>query len=128
MDFKVNIKDYENKIKSACIDTLEISATIAVAETQTRTPVKSGALRRSITHSGVDGVRMSVAVGSAISYAKYVEEGYTQNKGQYVKVLGKRLTGKRIKGRFMIHDGIAVAQGKVENILKQKLEEKFNND
>lgn len=128
MGFKVDIKDYENKIKSACVDTLESAGTIAVAEIKARTPVKTGALRRSITHSDVDEIDMSVSVGSSISYAKYVEEGYTQNKGQYVKVLGKRLTGKRIKGRYMIHDGITVAQSKVGDILNKKLKEKFNND
>lgn len=125
MDFKVNLEEFKKKIKQACIDTLEDTATIAVGEIKAITPVGYGVLRRSVTHDDVGLDSMSVNVGSNISYAKYVEEGYTQKEGQYVPVLGKRLTGKHIDGRFMIRDGITLAESKMENILQEKLKESF---
>ena len=115
-NFDVDVNYYRNAIKKACIDTLEDSATIAVAETQLRTPVKTGALRRSMTHSDVNELNMSVDIGSSLSYAKFVEEGYTHKYG------------KHIDGRCMIHDGITVADNEMSKILRKKLKERFGND
>lgn len=125
MDFNVDIDELQNKIKEACIETLEDTATIAVAETQLITPVKNGNLRRSITHGNVDEKNLTIDIGSSLGYAKWVEEGYNQKAGQYVPVLGKKLTGKHINGRWMIRDGITLAEAQMDNILKQKLEERF---
>lgn len=113
MDFNVDIKDLENRIKSACIDTLEDAATIAVGEAQFRCPVDTGALRLSITHDNVDKNKLSVNVGSSIYYAKYVEEGHNQGSGH-------------VDGRWMIHDGITVADVQMEGILQQKLGSRFS--
>ena len=115
-NFDVDVNYYRNAVKKACIDTLEESATIAVAETQLRTPVKTGALRRSMTHSDVDTLKMSVDIGSSLEYAKFVEEGHTQK------------AGKHINGRWMIHDGITVANNEMPKMLRKKLQEKFGND
>ena len=115
-NFDVDVNYYINAIKKACIDTLEDSATIAVAETQLRTPVKTGALRRSMTHSDVNELNMSVDIGSALSYAKFVEEGYTHK------------AGKHIYGRCMIHDGITIADNEMARILRKKLKGAFVND
>ena len=115
-----------NEIKEACIDTLEESATEAVAEIKAITPVGYGVLRRSMTHDDIDKTNMSVNVGSNIQYAPYVEEGYTQKKGQYVPVLGKKLTGKHIKGSHMIRDGLTIVESKMENKLQNKLEERLS--
>ena len=115
-NFDVDVNYYKNAVKKACIDTLEESATIAVAETQLRTPVKTGALRRSMTHSDVDTLKMSVDIGSSLEYAKFVEEGHTQK------------VGKHINGRWMIHDGITVANNEMPKMLRKKLQEKFGND
>lgn len=128
MDFNVNIDELINECKQACIDTLEDTATIAVGEIQAITPVKNGNLRRSMTHGDVDEKNLTVDVGSSLQYAKWVEEGYTQKAGQYVPVLGKKLTGKHIDGRWMIRDGMTLAEAQMENILKQKLEERFNKN
>lgn len=125
MDFNVDIDELQNKIKEACIETLEDTATIAVAETQLITPVKNGNLRRSITHGDVDEKNLTIDIGSSLGYAKWVEEGYNQKAGQYVPVLGKKLTGKHINGCWMIRDGITLAEAQMDNILKQKLEERF---
>ena len=115
-NFDVDVNYYMNAVKKACIDTLEESATIAVAETQLRTPVKTGNLRRSMTHSDVDTLKMSVDLGSSLSYTKFVEEGYTHKDG------------KHIDGRFMIHDGITIADNEMPKILRKKLKERFGND
>lgn len=115
LDFKVNIADLENRIKQACIDTLEDTATIAVGEIQVRTPVKTGALRRSMTHDEIDKDKLSVNVGSSLEYAKVVEEGHEQ---------GWNFIG----GRWMIFDGMTIAEKQMEYILKERLEKRFNND
>lgn len=128
MDFNVNIDELINECKQACVEALEDTATIAVGEIQAITPVAFGVLRRSMTHGDVNKYTLSVDVGSNIYYAPYVEEGYTQKAGQYVPVLGKKLTGKHIDGRWMIRDGMTLAEAQMENILKQKLEERFNKN
>ena len=115
-NFDVDVNYYTNAIKKVCIDTLEDSVTIAVAETQLRTPVKTGNLRRSITHSDVNTLDMSVDIGSSLSYAKFVEEGHTSK------------AGKHVDGRWMIRDGITVANNEMPKILRNKLQEKFGND
>lgn len=115
-NFDVDVNYYMNAIKKACIDTLEDSATIAVAETQLRTPVKTGNLRRSITHSDVNELNMSVDIGSSLSYAKFVEEGHTPK------------AGKHVNGKWMIRDGITVADNEMPKILRKKLKGAFGND
>lgn len=128
MDFNVNMAELKEMAMNACVEALEDTATIAVGEIQAITPVGFGVLRRSMTHGDVNKYTLSVDVGSNIYYAPYVEEGYTQKEGLYVPVLGKKLTGKHIDGRWMIRDGLTIAETKLEGILQQKLEEVFKND
>lgn len=125
MDFKVNVDELIRECKKACIDTLEETSTIAVGEIQAITPVHFGTLRRSMTHDYVDEENLTVDIGSNIQYAKWVEEGYNQKAGQYVPILGKKLTGKHIDGRWMIRDGITLAESKMKNILQEKLKKGF---
>jgi len=125
VDFKVNVDELIRECKKACIDTLEETSTIAVGEIQAITPVRFGHLRSSMTHDDVDKYKLSVDVGSNIDYAPYVEEGYTQKEGQYVPVLGKKLTGKHIDGHWMIRDGLTIAESNMESILQEKLKERF---
>lgn len=128
MDFNVNMAELKEITMNACVEALEDTATIAVGEIQAITPVAFGVLRRSMTHGDVNKYTLSVDVGSNIYYAPYVEEGYTQKEGLYVPVLGKKLTGKHIDGRWMIRDGLTIAETQLEGILQQKLEEVFKND
>lgn len=128
MDFNVNMAELKEMAMNACVEALEDTATIAVGEIQAITPVAFGVLRRSMTHGDVNKYTLSVDVGSNIYYAPYVEEGYTQKEGLYVPVLGKKLTGKHIDGRWMIRDGLTIAETQLEGILQQKLEEVFKND
>lgn len=128
MDFNVNMAELKEIATNACVEALEDTATIAVGEIKAITPVAFGVLRRSMTHGDVNKYTLSVDVGSNIYYAPYVEEGYTQKEGLYVPVLGKKLTGKHIDGRWMIRDGLTIAETQLEGILQQKLEEVFKND
>lgn len=128
MDFNVNMAELKEMAMNACVEALEDTATIAVGEIKAITPVAFGVLRRSMTHGDVNKYTLSVDVGSNIYYAPYVEEGYTQKEGLYVPVLGKKLTGKHIDGRWMIRDGLTIAETQLEGILQQKLEEVFKND
>lgn len=128
MDFNVNMAELKEITMNACVEALEDTATIAVGEIKAITPVAFGVLRRSMTHGDVNKYTLSVDVGSNIYYAPYVEEGYTQKEGLYVPVLGKKLTGKHIDGRWMIRDGLTIAETQLEGILQQKLEEVFKND
>lgn len=125
MGFKVNVDELIRECKKACINTLEETSTIAVGEIQAITPVKNGHLKASMTHTDVDKEELKVDVGSALDYAKPVEEGYTQEAGKYVPVLGKKLTGKHIDGRWMIRDGLTIAESNMESILQEKLKERF---
>lgn len=115
-----------NEIKEACIDTLEESATEAVAEIKAITPVKTGNLRRSITHSDVDRVNLCVEVGSNLEYAEAVEEGHDQQVGKYIPAIGKKLVKEHVKGVHMIRDGLTIVESKMENKLQNKLEERLS--
>lgn len=63
-------------------------------------PVDTGNLRNSITHSfGVENGNTVVYVGSAVSYAPYVELGHTQEAGRYVAAIGARLVADYVEGK-----------------------------
>lgn len=51
--------------------------------------VQTGTLRGSVTHKPADDTTM--AVGTNVEYAPYVELGHHQQPGRYVPKLGKRL-------------------------------------
>lgn len=83
---------------------LEETANLAVAETQLRTPVDTGTLRRSIARSQV--LDYSVEVGTSIEYAQYVEEGHRAGSGF-------------VPGIFMLRDATTIAERRFKKQAEQ---------
>ena len=109
------MESIRQEINSAVDDTLETVATETVGNIQTITPVDTGALRRSMTHSGVvnNGTSRSVKIGSALEYAPYVEDGHMQGSTY-------------VPGRHMIRDSLTVAQYELENKVSNAINEIFD--
>lgn len=57
-----------------------------------------------------------------VKYAPYVEYGHRQEPGRYVPALGKRLKSGWVKGRFMLTISEQELNGKVDSIIKKRLE------
>lgn len=85
-------KEFEDK----SVSLLEETGDLAVAETQMRTPIDTGTLRRSITRSNV--LDYEVKIGTSIEYARYVEEGHKSGYSGFVP------------GVFMLRDGVTIAE------------------
>lgn len=100
--------DLEEEFKKDSNKLLEETGDLGVAETQMRTPVDTGTLRRSFTRSDVRD--LEVEIGTSIEYAKFVEEGHSTRSGGFVK------------GKHMLRDGVTIA----EKHFNRKSEEVFN--
>ena len=85
------------KIKEAIKNALEICGGTAEGHAKEKCPVQSGVLRNSIAHEprGDD----TVAIGTNIEYAPFVEFGHNQEPGRYVPVLGKRLVADHVAAK-----------------------------
>ena len=103
------------------------------------TPIKTGALRNSFTHR-VDAYKKQVTVGSAISYAPYVElgtgklyspppewieshakKGRGLDKWYYKDEQGKWHVGYPRKGVHMLQKGISNHLDEYKNIIETEL-------
>ena len=75
-----------------------------LARVKLKTPVDEGFLRRGWQLGEIyeEGDQLLIELLNVEEYAPYVEFGYQQKKGQFVPALGKTLTGKFIKGKFML--------------------------
>lgn len=101
-----------NKIDNIIKDEMENQATMCVADIQLVTPVDTGNLRRSITHEQVkkEGNQFVCNIGSAISYAPYVEEGYRTSNGGFVQ------------GKHMIRDNVEIYQSDLINAIEGRIQ------
>ena len=102
------IENMMNELDEGITQVLEETATECIAEAQSRTPVKTGDLRRSWTHGEVktSGTEKYVELGSAIPYAQLIEDGHRQGNGF-------------VEGRHMLKDSITIAE--------RELKTKINN-
>lgn len=84
-----------------------------VANTQLNTPVLSGNLRRSWTHSDVEreGTGYKVEVGTNIDYAEAVEYGHKTKNGGFVK------------GRFMLTNVVKKKEKELPKAMKEVINE-----
>ncbi len=119
-------KEMQNKLqktKDIILEEMEEKATTCVGEIQSRTPVKSGDLRRSMTHGKLELFNKvyKIKLGSALPYAKPVEEGHYQEVGRYVPAIGKKLVKSFVQGRHMIGDSIAIYQVELQKSIKSRL-------
>lgn len=111
MDFAKQMQKNFEQVNNIISQEMEEKATMCVAESQARCPVKTGNLRRSITHSDVEknGDTYSVKIGSALDYAQAVEEGHITTKGNFVQ------------GRHMIGDSIEIYQRALDESVKERI-------
>ena len=98
------------KVDEIIDDSLEETATEIIADTQLNTPVLTGNLRRSWTHSNVEsnGNNKSIDLGSSLEYAQAVEQGHRQGSGY-------------VQGKFMLRDSITKNRDKLQQKINQKL-------
>jgi Bacteriophage protein of unknown function (DUF646). len=124
-DFINKINEQKNFIETAIDETLEEAATECVAETQSRTPVKTGNLRRAWTHGKVqvEGNIHYVDITNPLEYAAAIENGHKQQVGRYVPAIGKRLKASFVPGRHMLRDSITIAKAELPERLRRKIGE-----
>ncbi|MDR9504763.1 HK97 gp10 family phage protein [Brevibacillus agri] len=112
---------------------------------QDRAPVRDGVLRESLMIGNPDnifelilrGTKAEITVGTHLEYARYVEEGFTQRKGQFVpgywdkeKFIyapdhpsGMVLKGKRIPGVHYLARSEAEVESVMDELVKEELDE-----
>ena len=112
------------KIEGIITEEMENKATECVASIQADTPVKTGTLKRSMTHSDVERNNggWKVKVGSSIKYAEWVEDGHPQTPGRYVPAIGRRLKKSFVPGKHMIRDNVQRYQPLVEDSIKERIQ------
>lgn len=79
--------------------------------------VKTNRLRASITHQ-LQG-DLSVAIGTNVYYAPYVELGHAQQPGRYVPAIGKRLVKSWVDGKPFIRPAIEEHKDEYKEIVEQ---------
>jgi hypothetical protein len=118
MDFARKMQEKYEKINNIITEELEDKATMAVAESQARCPVKTGALRSSIHDEPLEkkGDTYSIDIGSELIYAPKVEDGYVTTKGNIVL------------GRHMIADSIEIYQRELDRSVIERIGREVGND
>ena len=131
LSFEEALKEAEmlqEKIENIILEEMEEKSTECVDSIQAVTSVKSGNLKRSMTHEEVERVPegFSVKIGSPLEYAQAVEEGHTQEVGKYIPAIGKRLVKSYVPGRHMIGDNITIYQKELEDSIIKNIKVVFN--
>lgn len=123
-EYEKYVQEQLQKVDDIILDEMLDQATECVAEIKARTPVKTGALRRSMTWGEINhsADSYSVDIGSSLEYARAVEEGHRQEVGKYIPALGKRLKTPFIRGYHMINDGITIHQDILEKRIAARVE------
>lgn len=103
------------ELNKACSKGLEMCGGTAESHAKEYCPVDTGNLRNSITHEA-EGDR-SMAIGTATSYAPYVELGHHQEPGRYVPAIGKRLVREFVPGKPYLRPALENHRGEYEKIL-----------
>lgn len=104
----------------ACRRALEICGGKAETYAKLNCPVRTGTLRNSITHEVADDGK-SVAIGSATSYAPFVELGHIQEVGRYVPAIGKRLKNEYVKPRPFLRPAVENHLTEYKSIIENEL-------
>ena len=112
---------------------------------QDRVPARDGLLRASLVIGHKEnifdlvlkGLRAEITIGTSLSYARYVEEGFTQRKGQFVPGYwenekfnyvpdhpgGMILKGKRIPGVHYLARSEAEVESVMDELVKEELDD-----
>lgn len=104
----------------ACRRALEICGGKAETYAKTNCPKRTGNLQNSITHEVADDGK-SVTIGSAVSYAVFVELGHIQEVGRYVPAIGKRLKNEYVKPRSFLRPAVENHLSEYKSIIESEL-------
>ncbi|MBN1059342.1 HK97 gp10 family phage protein [Clostridium botulinum] len=112
------------KIEMIVIEEMEDKATECVTSIQAETPVKTGALRRSITHDHPKKIedKYIITCGSSLEYAQSVEKGHIQEVGKYVPAIRKKLVKSFVPGKHMIQNNVDLYQDYMEQSISERIE------
>ena len=120
---KVNSMQYkaDNIIREEMLN----GSTIILAQAKAITPVKTGALRRSLTYGDIKriGETYNMVIGSSLSYFDSVENGHYQEVGRYVPAIGKKLKAGFVQGKHMVSQSIEVYQDEINNNIIRRIRE-----
>ena len=81
--------------------------------------VITGVLRNSITHQKRD--KYTMAVGTKVEYAPYVELGHNQQPGRFVPAIKKRLVAAHVNGKPYLRPAVEGHREEYERIIKTEL-------
>ena len=86
---------------------------------ESRTPVKSGELRRSWQLKGpfFAGSDITVELRNSKNYASFVENGHRQTPGRYVPAIGKKLKASWVPGQHFLQKATDETRGQVPQLL-----------
>lgn len=86
---------------------------------ESRTPVRSGELRRSWQLKGpfFSGTDISVELRNSKNYASFVENGHRQTPGRYVPAIGKKLKASWVPGQHFLQKATDETRGQVPQLL-----------
>lgn len=108
------------KIKNALRNGLEICGGTAEGHAKEKCPSDTGNLRNSIAHE-MRGDE-TVAIGTNVFYAPFVEFGHSQEPGRYVPVLGKRLVASHVAAKPYMVPALNDHAQEYVNIIKGELD------
>lgn len=123
MSYKSNKSEALKEVQQAVERALEICGGTAerhaVDNLERNQSVKSSILVNSITHEmrGSD----TVAVGTDVEYAPFVELGHHQEPGRYVPAIGKRLKASFVPGKPYLRPAVENHIGEYERIFQEEL-------
>lgn len=123
MSYKSNKSEALKEVQQAVERALEICGGTAerhaVDNLERNHSVKSSTLVNSITHEmrGSD----TVAVGTDVEYAPFVELGHHQEPGRYVPAIGKRLKASFVPGKPYLRPAVENHIGEYERIFQEEL-------
>ena len=83
--------------------------------------VQTGVLRNSITHQRKD--KYTMAVGTKVEYAPYVELGHNQQPGRYVPAIKKRLVAAHVNGKPYLRPAVEGHREEYERIIQTELKD-----
>ena len=86
---------------------------------ETRTPVKTGDLRRSWELKGpfFSGTDISVELRNGKNYASFVENGHRQTPGRYVPTIGKRLKVSWVPGQHFLQKATSETDKQIPQLI-----------
>lgn len=107
------------KIQEAIRNALEICGGTAEGHAKVKCPKQTGNLANSIAHE-MRGDN-SVAIGTNVTYAPYVEFGHNQEPGRYVPAIGKRLVASHVAAKPYLVPALEEHQQEYVNIVRGEL-------